>query len=266
MPEHPSAPGSALQQPVLSEQRGAVRLVTLNRPTVLNAVNGALADGLAAALQDADSDPATRAVVITGAGRAFCAGADLKAVGRGERIVAAAHPEWDFAGMVRQPLSVPLIAAVNGDAFGGGLELVLACDLAIAEEQVRLGLPEVHHGLFPGSGGPIRLPVQVPPKIAAELALTGDPVTAEIALRWGLINSLAPTGEAVEAAMALAARVTRHPPGGTRASKRMLRRAVAEYSDWYDEVWRHNRDEIGRVLASADARAGLEAFKRRGTR
>jgi crotonobetainyl-CoA hydratase len=143
-----------------------------------------MAEAFSAAIDRLESDPVVSIGVITGAGRAFCAGVDLKAVSRGEGVLVPGHPEWGFAGLTGRTISKPLIAAVNGLALGGGAELVLACDLAIMSEDATLGLPEVTRGVFAGGGGAIGLPRQAPLKLAMEMLLTGEPITAHQALAW----------------------------------------------------------------------------------
>ena len=165
----------------LYEKRGHVAIVTLNRPKALNAVNSELSTAAGEALERADHDQEVRVVVITGAGRGFCAGADLKELAKGNRIETPGHPEWGFAGIVRHWMAKPTIAAVNGFALGGGTEIVLSCDLAVIDETASLGLPEVRRGLLAAAGGVIRLPRQVGLKWALEIALTGEPISAATA-------------------------------------------------------------------------------------
>lgn len=169
--------------PATFEQRGPVALITLNRPDAMNAVNAALSEAVGTALETVARDPEIRVAVITGAGRAFCAGADLKELAAGRGIYPPDHPEWGFAGLVQHFIDKPLIAAVNGYALGGGTEIMLACDLAVVSDQAKLGLPEVKRGLLAAAGGLLRLPRQVPVKLAMEVALTGEPIDAETAAR-----------------------------------------------------------------------------------
>ena len=174
-----------------------VGLLTLHRPEARNAVNADLSLAVGTALDQADADPTIRAVVVTGEGRAFCTGADLEGIAAGETLTTPGHQEWGFAGLVEHPVSVPLIAAVNGHAMGGGAEIVLASDLAVMADDALIGLPEVKRGLFAAAGGTIRLPRQIPPKIALHAALTGDPVTATEADRWGLVNRVVEPADVV---------------------------------------------------------------------
>src|SRR5690242_11621417 len=191
---------------VLVERRGRVLLATINRPDARNAVNRTVWEGLGQALEQADSDREIWAFVLTGAGdKAFCAGADLKAVSRGESIqpddpVAAS---WGFAGYVRHHISKPTIAAVNGFALGGGTEISLASDLVVAADTATFGLPEVKRGIYAGAGGVFRLPAQIPRKIAMEMILTGEPISAHRAQELGLVNRVVPQGQVVEAAIGL---------------------------------------------------------------
>lgn len=170
---------------VIVEELGPVVLMTLNRPEVMNAVDGEVSDQLGRALSLLEESSKLRVGVITGSGRAFCAGLDMKAVANGTAIEATRHPEWGFAGIAERQLSKPLIAAVNGDAVGGGFEIVLACDLAFTVPSARFALPEVRHGLIAAGGGIFRVSQQVPAKVASEILLTGRTFNASEALRWG---------------------------------------------------------------------------------
>lgn len=248
---------------VLVERHNHVLLVTLNRPEARNAVNLAVATGLGDALQAADADPEVRAVVLAGAGdQAFCAGADLKALARGERITPAEghRAEWGFAGVVRHPIAKPLIAAVNGFALGGGTEITLACDLAIACDGAMFGLPEVRRGIIAAAGGAFRLVEQLPPKIAMELLLTGEPIDANRALALGLVNAVVPREELLDRAMALAARIALNAPLAVQASKRIAKGMRGAERARDDLGWQLTREESVRVFASDDAREGPRAF------
>jgi crotonobetainyl-CoA hydratase len=197
-------------------------IITINRPEARNAVNAAVSTAVGDALEQAQHDPDVRAVVITGAGdKSFCAGADLKAIARRENLYHPDHGEWGFAGYVRHFIDKPTIAAVNGTALGGGTELALASDLVVAEERAKFGLPEVKVGLIAGAGGVFRIVHQLPRKVALEMLLTGEPITAAEALKWGLINQVVPDGTVLEAALALAGRVTVNAPLSVQASKRI---------------------------------------------
>lgn len=243
----------------LYERRGNIALITLNRPRALNAVNGALATAVGAHLEEANNDDEVRVVVITGAGRAFCAGADLKALAAGEDTSAAGHPEWGFAGYAQHWSAKPTIAAVNGFALGGGTELVLASDLAVVDEEAKLGLPEVKRGLFAAAGGVIRMQQQIPRKVALELALTGEPISAAQGRELGLVNRVAPAGTALEVALELAETIAANAPVAVRESKSMIHR-TANSPDWEDAAWDANRDALKIVFTSEDAMEGPRAF------
>ena len=240
--------------PVLVERRGQVQIVTINRPEARNAVDLAVALGIATALDELDASPELRAGVLTGAGGTFSAGMDLKAFLRGELPVAG---DRGFAGITRRAARKPLLAAVEGPALGGGLEMVLSCDLVVASAAASFGLPEVRRSLVAGAGALIRLPRRIPYHLAMELALTGEPLGAERAAALGLVNRVAEPGRALEAALELAALVARGGPLACEASKRVV--AGAPY--WSEaDAWRH-QDELAAVVAgSEDAREGARAF------
>lgn len=243
---------------VLLHRDGPVGVITLNRPHVLNAVDAAVSDALGAALDEIDRDPDLRVGVLTGAGRAFCAGADLGAFAAGGSVLPTNHPEWGFAGLVQHYVSKPLVAAVNGVAVGGGTEIVLACDLAVLSSEATLGLPEVKRGLIAGGGGLVRLPGQIPPKIAAHAVFTGEPLSAEMALRWGLVNSVVPPSEVLPEALRLAHVIADNAPLAVRASKKVMSHAHA--AGFEDDVWKVNSAESDAVCASEDALEGAAAF------
>jgi crotonobetainyl-CoA hydratase len=255
IPKEAAVPGPA----VLLERRGHVAVITLNRPTAMNAVNAALSQALGDAMAELAGDDHLRVGVVTGAGRAFCAGADLKELAAGRTVHDLAHPERGFAGFVRHFVDKPVIAAVNGFALGGGTEIVLACDLAVMSQEAKLGLPEVSRGLVAAAGGLLRLHRQIPPKVAAEAAFTGEPLTAETALRWGLVNHVVPPGEVLGTALAVAEKIATNAPLAVRASKRIMMRS-ATGSDWDASVWEMNEAEFRGVRASEDAREGATAF------
>ncbi|MET3961997.1 crotonobetainyl-CoA hydratase [Marmoricola sp. OAE513] len=246
---------------VLTERDGHVLVITLNRPEARNAVNGELTQGLGDALELAHTDIEIRAVVLTGAGdQSFCAGADLKAISRGESLNPVGTEAWGFAGMVQHPIAKPVIAAVNGTALGGGTELVLASDLAVAADTARFGLPEVKRGLIAAAGGVIRLPAQIPQKVAMHLLLTGDPIDAATALRWGLVNEVVPAGQVLSAAVALAQKIAANAPLSVQGSKQValgLRDgAIASEKD----AWADSDAAMMRVFSSEDAMEGPIAF------
>ena len=250
---------TVIEPAALYERRGGIAIITLTRPRALNAVNQALSTAVGSFLEQADSDPQVRVVVITGAGRAFCAGADLKALGGGEDLSARGHREWGFAGFVEHWISKPTIAAVNGFALGGGTELVLASDLAVVDETASLGLPEVKRGLFAAAGGVIRLAQQIPRKVALEMALTGEPITAAQGKELGLVNRVAPAGMALEVALELAEQIAANAPLAVRESKSVIHQ-TASGADWEPDVWAANAKSMKIVFTSADAAEGPAAF------
>lgn len=237
-------------QAVLTEKRGRVLLITLNRPDAMNAINGALSAGLVAAVEQLDGDPGLTAGVLTGAGRGFCSGMDLKAFSRGEDI----GPMMTF---VRNGANKPLIGAVEGFALAGGLELALSCDLLVAAKGVKLGIPEAGVGLFAAAGGLLRLPSRVGYGKAMEMAITADPITAEEGFEYGLIARLTEKGEAVDTAMELAERVARNAPLAVAASKQLIRatQGVTE-----EDFWKLQGPLQQSVFSSEDAKEGPRAF------
>lgn len=249
----------------LYEVREHVAIVTLNRPDALNAVNAAMSAAAGAALERAAADPQVRVVVITGAGRAFCAGADLKEIAAGRGVYDPEHRDRDFAGIVRHWIPKPVIAAVNGFALGGGTEIVLSADLAVIDERASLGLPEVTRGLIAAAGGVLRIHRQVPPKVAAEIALTGRPVSAARAYELGLVNTVAPTGTALAVALDLAETIAANAPVAVQQSKRVMHECAAANTGWAQEDWELNRNAARIVMTSEDAKEGPRAFAARRT-
>ena len=242
---------------VLSERRGRILIITLNRPDQRNAVNAAVARGVAAALDELDADAALSLGVLTGAGKGFCSGMDLKAFRDGERPHV---PGRGFAGIVERAADKPLIAAIEGFAVAGGLEVALACDLIVAAKGARLGIPEVKRSLVAAGGALLRLPRTIPRNVAMELALTGDLIEAERAHELGLVNRLADPGEALDTALLLAETIAANGPLALAATKRVM----VESADWPDsEFFARQRDLIDPVFNSEDAREGATAFAER---
>jgi crotonobetainyl-CoA hydratase len=253
---------SDVQAPAaLTERRGNVMIITLNRPEARNAINAAVSIAVGDAIEEAQRDPDVRVVVITGAGdKSFCAGADLKALSKGENIMHPDQPKWGFAGYVRHFIDKPTIAAVNGVALGGGTELALASDLVVAGSGAKFGLPEVKRGLIAAAGGVFRIVDQLPRKVALQLMFTGEPMSADDALRWGLINEVVPDGTELDAALALAERITVNAPLAVQASKRVAV-GVDEGVITADEAgWSRTMREITQLITSEDAKEGPLAF------
>jgi len=235
---------------VLTETRGRVLVITLNRPAAMNAINGDLSNGLWDAVQNLNQDPGLTAGVLTGNGRGFCAGMDLKAFARGEDI----GPMIKF---IRGGAEKPLVCAIEGFALAGGLELALSCDLLVASRGAKLGIPEVGVGLLAAGGGLFRLPSRVGYGKAMEMAITADPISAEEAAEHGLVARLTEPGEALQEALSLAERVARNAPLAVAASKQLIR---ATQGSTEEELWALQRPLQERVFASDDAREGPRAF------
>jgi enoyl-CoA hydratase len=239
---------------VLTERDGAILVITLNRPEARNAVNGALARGLAAAVDELDGDPALAVGVLTGAGGSFCSGMDLKGFLNGDIPAVEGR---GFAGMTVVPPDKPMIAAVEGYALAGGCEITLACDLIVAARDARFGLPEARRSLVAGAGGLFRLPQRIPRAIAMEYALTGEFFSAEDAHAWGMVNRLTEKGAALAGALELARKITECGPLAVRATKKIVR----DGGDWpAEERWSRQEELMRPVMASADAREGATAF------
>jgi len=238
---------------ILTEVADGVAVITINRPEARNAVNGEVARGIAAAIEDYDGRGDVSVVVLTGAGGTFSAGMDLKGFLAGDAPLAAGR---GFGGIVERPPVKPVIAAVEGYALAGGFELVLACDLVVASEAAKFGLPEVRRGLVAGAGGLLRLPRRIPYYLAMEIALTGEHFSAA-RLAAGLVNKLVPEGEALPAARELASRVALGAPLALAASKRV----IVESADWAtDEAFAKQSEIISPIFGSRDAVEGAMAF------
>lgn len=244
--------GTPASHPVLLEKISAhVALVTLNRPEKRNAVNAALSAAMEDAIRETEADPDIRAVVLTSSYPAvFCAGADLAAAAAGQ-AKGIDTASGGFGGFVYAQRKKPWIAAVEGMALGGGFEIVLACDMIVASENARFGLPEVQRGLMAGAGGAHRIATVVPRNIAHELLTTGDPMSAQTAERWGLVNRLTAAGEAVAVASALAARIAENAP------------IAVQYSLFTSRIGAAQPDAFGRSIAAErfNALKGTEDYK-----
>jgi enoyl-CoA hydratase len=250
-----TAENPAAAPAVVTERRDSVLLITLNRPEVRNAVNGAVAEGLAGALDELDADDGLSVGVLTGAGGFFCAGMDLGAFVKGE---SPWFGDRGFAGIAQRSALKPLIAAIEGFAVAGGMEIALACDLIVAAEGAKMGIPEARRSLIAAGGALLRLPRRMPYHVVMELALTGDTMPAERFHEFGVVNRLAAPGTAVEVALELAGRLARSGPLALIASKRILQ----EQFDWSsEEMWERQGAISGPVFASEDAKEGASAFK-----
>lgn len=240
---------------VLTEIRGRVMITTLNRPDAMNAVNQDLAQQLAAAMDEMDANDDVSCGVLTGNGRGFCAGMDLKGFAEGKFPTL---PGRGFGGITEQPPKKPVIAAIEGFALAGGLELALTCDLIVSSEGAKLGIPEVGVGLFAGAGGLMRLPRVVPYSVAMRMALTGQPIRAEQALEYGMVAEVTPKGEALAKAIELAEQVAANAPLALIASKALVRESNGRTED---EFWKFQAENyFAMVFQSEDAIEGATAF------
>jgi enoyl-CoA hydratase len=239
---------------VLVEVDGGVAVITINRPKARNAVNGAVAQGVASALDELDERKDVSVIVITGAGGTFCAGMDLKGFMTGENPMAGGR---GFGGIAEKPPAKPVIAAVEGYALAGGCEIALSCDMIVASSEAKFGLPEVTRGLVAGAGGLLRLPQRIPFHIAMEITLTGDHYPAARMAEFGLVNRVTEPGEALAAAKELAHRLAENAPLALAATKRV----IVESADWSrDEAFARQGDIITPVFTSKDAMEGATAF------
>jgi len=239
---------------VLTQAEDGVLVVTLNRPEAKNAANKALAEGVAAAMDQLDGDDSLRVAILTGAGGTFCSGMDLKAFVSGE----TPHiPGRGFAGLTEKGPRKPLIAAVEGYALAGGLELAISCDMIVAADNAMFGIPETKRGRAAAAGGLVKLPRQIPPRIAMELALTGDFISAQRAYELGLVNQVVDAGTALDAARALASKIAANGPLAVAASKQV----ILEQADWsQDTMFQKQGDIVNPVFVSEDAIEGATAF------
>ncbi len=243
-----------MTEEVLVERQGAIMTITINRPHVRNAVNRAASYGVCAAVDELDADDDLRVGILTGAGGTFCSGMDLKAFLKGEITRVEGR---GILGIAQTPPRKPLIAAVEGYALAGGFESVLACDLLVAAKDARFGLPEAKRGLAAAAGGLLRLPRLIPPRIAMEVALTGEMISAERLFQFGLVNRLTEPGGALEAARELAQMISRNAPMAVAASKTVINQQI----DWpIEEMFDRQKVFTAEVLGSEDAREGAAAF------
>ncbi len=244
---------------VLTEVRGRTLLITLNRPDAMNAINQALAEQLAAAIEQLDADPDLAVGVLTGNGRGFSAGMDLKA------FVSEGMPMIDdrgFGGITHRGPDKPLIAAVEGFALAGGLELAMSCDLIVAASGAKFGIPETSVGLFAAAGALLRLPRALPYGLTMKMALTAKPITAEVAHQFGLVTDLAEKGQAVAMALEIAEQIAKNAPLGLKASKALIREMQGRTES---EFWDYQKPLIDSVFSSKDAFEGPTAFAEKRT-
>lgn len=244
--------GSILER----ERRGRVEVLRLNRPEARNAMSPELSHAIEAALDDVEADPGVAAVVITGAGPVFCAGADLRVIasGGGAGIMTK---RGGFAGVTQRDFPKPIIAAVRGFAVAGGFELVLGCDLVVAATDAKFGLPEATRGLLAAAGGPIRLAKRVPLPVALEIGMTGEPISATRAYELGLVNRLVPPDSVVDEAVALGERIASNSPTAVRVTRRLIKES-AEISE--EDGWAKTWEAAAEVGASGDGIEGATAF------
>ena len=239
---------------LIRDRQGHIEILTINRPEARNAINLATANALSDAFDEIEQDDDVWVVVLTAAGdKAFSAGMDLKAFATGEFPIT----EKGFGGITKRDFPKPLIAACNGSALAGGCEIMLSCDLVVAADHAKFGIPEVARGLVAGAGGLIRLPRRIPRAVALELALTGEPIDAQRALQIGLVNRVVPGEGLMDEALALAGRIARNAPLAVRLSKQVMVQS-AELSE--AEAWGINDAVFGEIGRSADAMEGAVAF------
>jgi len=239
---------------IITERRGSIFIITINRPEAKNAFDNLQSKQMNDAIDEFEQDDSLFIGIITGAGGTFSAGADLKEAGSGVKRIR--QPRGGF-GIFAQPPTKPLIAAVEGFAVGGGFELCLTCDIIIAAETAKLGLPEVRHNVVAIGGGLFRLPKRMPYHLVMELALTGEMKDAGFYKQQGVINKIVPTGEALNAAIAFAEKLQVNGPTALAASKEIIRRSY----DWSDnDAWQQQMPIANKALLSEDRKEGLKAF------
>ena len=243
-----------MAEEVLRERRGHVEILTINRPEARNAINRATAVALGEALDDCESDDDVWVVVLTAAGdKAFSAGMDLKAFASGE----FPSTEQGFGGITQREFPKPIIAAANGSALAGGFEIMISCDMVIAADHAKFGIPEASRGLVAAAGGVIRLPKLVPLAVAYELALTAEPIDAQRAYELGLVNHVVPGDQVLDTAIALAERIAKNAPLAVRTSKEIIK-ASLDLTE--AQAWKLNAEATSKVFQSSDAIEGAVAF------
>lgn len=238
------------------ETRGRVGIMTINRPEARNAINGEVARGLEDGIDRLEADPDLWVGIIAAEGPVFSAGADLKAIARGE-FAELSTERGGFAGITRRERNKPIIAAVDAPAYAGGFEIVLACDLVVASTNAQFGIPEVKRSLIAAAGGLFRLPRVVPRNVALELALTGDPMEAGRAHAFGLVNVLVDPGSVIEAALVLADRIIANASLAVQAGRRVM---LGTMNAPEEEGWRATFEETAKLAATEDFAEGPRAF------
>ncbi|MFP5110216.1 crotonase/enoyl-CoA hydratase family protein [Neobacillus sp. C211] len=244
------------------ENDGRIFIITINRPEAMNAINQETWIEIGESIEFFNRSNEYVVAILTGAGnRSFCAGADLKALSRGESIIPSSdEANWGFAGIVKHYTNKPIIAAVNGFALGGGTEIALACDIVIASENATFGLPEVKRGIIAGAGGLLRLPRQIPLKIASELIFTGDTLSADAAAKWGLVNHVVPHELVIDKAIEVAKKIADNAPVAVRASKDIVYKGLDVPIDHPQTGWDINDQYVAVVMESEDSLEGPRAF------
>lgn len=237
------------------EKQGNVALITINRPDARNAVNGDVAEGIEAAIDKAEADDEVWIGILTHVGPVFCAGADLKAISSGD-AARLATKTGGFGGITAKKRTKPIIAALNGPAYAGGCEIVLACDLVVASTEAKFGVPEVKRNLVAAAGALFRLPLAMPKNLAMEMLLTGDPIDAQRAYEVGFVNRLAEPGKAIDVATELAAQISENAPLAVRKSRQI----ALETYDSDEAAFAASGKAMAEVMASEDTTEGLNAF------
>lgn len=263
-----TATSSDLKQPVHIEVEDGIASVVFNRPDAMNAVNREVSDAIATLMQQAGSDPEIKAVVLSSAHpKVFSAGADLASLSQGVEVYDTDGPNasWGLAGCTSRTPAVPVIAAVDGAALGGGFEIALAADILVASSAANFGLPEVQVGLIAAAGGAVRLPRQLPVKVAMDMLLTGERLNAERAHALGLVSRLTEPDAAFDTAMEVAARIASHAPLAIRASKATALELTGGVPREEMQRWQRNNQEFATILATDDAREGATAFTEKRT-
>lgn len=238
------------------EKQDRIAIITLNRPDARNAVNGAVAQGMEAALDDFESDPNLWVAILTANGKAFCAGADLKEIAAGNGAALSTR-KGGFAGLVRRERNKPLIAAIAGSALAGGTEVALSCDLIVCSTETNFGLPEVKRSLIAGAGGLFRLPRAIGMAAGLEAIMTGDPLPAQRAYELGMVNKVVAPDAVMDEAKALAERIMANAPLAVQASRRVAMRAL---TDAEDDLWRASGAEFAEIAKTEDYKEGPVAF------